>query len=105
MRKALTGAPCAGKAQARFGGRGGRESFSAPIELISASRRVENEKRAGNSRPLLVRSDHLSGQHERGFFAYLDRGVFDGDDFKVNLVSPFFARIGRHPDDGHVGLQ
>jgi hypothetical protein len=32
MRKPLTGEPCAGEPQARFGGRGGRESFSTPIK-------------------------------------------------------------------------
>ena len=31
MRKPLTGEPCAGEPHARFGGRGGRESFSTPI--------------------------------------------------------------------------
>ena len=31
MRKLLTGEPYAGKPHVRFGGRGGRESFSTPI--------------------------------------------------------------------------
>ena len=31
MRKPLTGEPCAGEPHARFGGRGGRASFSTPI--------------------------------------------------------------------------
>ena len=31
MRKPLTGEPCAGEPLARFGGRGGRKSFSTPI--------------------------------------------------------------------------
>ena len=33
MRKPLTGEPCAGEPHARFGGRGGLASFSAPIML------------------------------------------------------------------------
>ena len=38
MRKPLTGEPCAGEPHARFGGRGGRESFSTPIDYIGLFR-------------------------------------------------------------------
>ena len=46
MRKPLTGEPCAGEPHARFGGRGGRESFSTPIknrgsaDMLNSSHRI-----------------------------------------------------------------
>ena len=36
MRKPPTGEPCAGEPHARFGGRGGRASFSTPISRGAA---------------------------------------------------------------------
>ena len=65
MRKPLTGEPCAGEPHARFGGRGGRASFSTPIKHPSFPPRSVIPAKAGILQGLAKRPP-LRMRRERG---------------------------------------